>query len=701
VNPLLVWTRFLEDLGGALAARRGAIAREISARPALRRLLGRPLLVAGAGLGVGVAGAAAWVGSCGFEGCPSTAELRAWLPPEGGRILDRNGELLGRVSSVRRLTVPLDQVPQHVREAFIAVEDRRFLEHAGVDLRSTIRAAWRNTAALDVREGSSTITMQAARSAFLTEYEGQRSLRRKLLEVVLARRLERALDKDEILGLYLNVIYLGDDTYGVGAASRHWFGKPVSELSLAEGAMLAALPRAPARYDPRSAPTRAVERRNLVLSLMVEQGFITADEAERASARPLKAARAGWQPEAPDNWAAAMVRDFADSVLKGRVHGDLVIATTFDLAAQRAAEKAVRGAGSAEAALAALDPRSGALRAVAGGRLYHPTGFNRALEARRQPGSAFKPFVYAAAIEAGYTTASAVDDEPVEVRSGNDIWRPANASGSYLGRVTLRHALARSANAATVRVSQDVGPAAVVETARRLGLRSPLQAVPAVALGSFEVTPLELVTAYAPFANGGSAVTPWFVERIEDAHGKVLWEAQPEPPRPALDPRDAFLVHSMLQSAVDEGTGWVVRARGVAVPMGGKTGTTNDNMDAWFVGYTPSLAAAVWVGHDERTPLGNRGQGGVLAAPIWADFYRAGWNGDGDAGWAPPEGIVPAVIDDETGLLAGEWCPTTRVEWFRAGTQPTEPCEEHDMPITSVFGSLGEAVGKLFGGLFD
>ncbi len=697
MNPRFAWA----SLQSSLATLRGRLPALIAA-PGFRRVAARPLLALAAAAAAGVVAGGAWLGSCGFDGCPSAEELRTWRPPEGGRILDRNGELLGRVESVRRVVVPLDRVPRHVRAAFIAVEDRRFFRHDGVDLRSTLRAAWRNAAAMDVREGSSTITMQAARSAFLTEYEGERSLRRKLLELVLARRLERALPKDRILELYLNVIYLGDDTYGVEAASRHWFGKGVDELSLAEGATLAAMPRAPAHYDPRRAPERARERRDLVLSLMVEQGFLTQEAAAAAARQPLRAARNGWAPEAPDNWAAAMARAFADSVLDGGRPGDLVIATTFDLAAQRAAEQAVRGSGRAEAALVALDPSSGALRAVAGGRRFLPGGYNRALDARRQPGSAFKPFVYAAAIEAGYTTASAVDDEPVEVRSGGTVWRPANASGEYLGRVTLRHALARSANAATVRVSQDVGPRRVVETARRLGIRSPLEPVPAVALGSFEVTPLELAGAYAPFANGGQAVSPHYVERIEDADGRVLWQAEPEAPRQVLDPRDAYLVHSMLESAIEEGTGWVVRARGVSVPMAGKTGTTNDNVDAWFVGYTPTLVAAVWVGHDERRPLGSRGSGSALAAPIWAEFYRAGWDADAqDGAWTPPEGIVPAVIDAETGLLAGEYCPTTRVEWFRAGTQPTEYCDQHDSPIVTVFESIGEAIGRVFGGLFD
>ena len=697
MNPHLVW----QTLRRSLDAFRDRLA-PLGSPSAVRWVVSHPILAVTSLLALGLGLTAAWAGSCGFEGCPSAAELRVWRPPEGGRILDRDGELLGRVEGVRRVVVPLDRVPRHVRAAFIAVEDRRFYRHEGLDLRSALRAAWRNASAMDVREGSSTLTMQAARTAFLAEYEGERSLRRKLLELVLARRLEAALDKQQILELYLNLIYLGDDTYGVEAASRHWFGKGVDRLTLAEAATLAALPRAPAHYDPRRSPGRARERRNLVLGLMAEQGFITAAEAGRAAREPLRAAGHGWAPEVPDNWAAAMARAFADSVLGDRGPGDLVIATTFDLRAQQAAQRAVRGAGRAEAALVALDPHTGELRAVAGGTRYLPGGFNRALHALRQPGSAFKPFVYAAAIEAGYTTATTVEDEPVEVQAGRTTWRPANASGHYLGRVTLRHALARSANAATVRVSQDVGPRNVVETARRLGIRSPLEAVPAVALGSFEVTPIELAAAYAPFANGGRAVTPGFVERIEDAGGRVLWQAPPVEPREVLDPRDAFLVHSMLESAVAEGTGWVVRARGVAVPLAGKTGTTNDNVDAWFVGYTPTLVAAVWVGHDDRKPLGSRGSGSGIAAPLWADFYTRGWTEDaGTEEWTPPEGIVPAVIDAQTGMLAGDYCPETRVEWFRAGTEPTRRCEEHDTPVSAVFENIGEAVAELFGSLFD
>ena len=661
-------------------------------------------------LGAAALGLTLWAGTCGFEGCPTEAELRAFRPAEGGRILDREGELIGRIDPVRRLVVPLDRIPEHVRSAFIAVEDRRFREHRGIDLRSAFRALWRNTASLDVREGSSTITMQAARSAFLSHWEGERSWRRKLIELVLAERLEQALDKDRILELYLNVIYLGDDTYGVEAASRHWFGKSVADLSLAQAAALAALPRAPVHYDLRRQPARATERRDLVLTLMAEQGYITIEEAAHARRERLLPAPRGWTPAAEDGWAAEMTRQFLDSVLDPMQarRGDLVVLTTFDAEAQAAAERAAsrapwrRGRGP-EVALVALDPRSGELRAVTGGREFLPGSFNRAVAAHRQAGSAFKPFVYLAALEAGLTPATLVDDEPVEIEEAGKLWRPANADDAYLGPVTLRRALARSANAATVRVSQAIGPASVVEAARRVGIRSPLKAVPSVALGSFEVTPLELAAAYAPFANGGLAVQPSFVVRVEDRNGKLLWESAPSDPVRVIDPRDAFLLNSMLQSAVDEGTGGAVRAGGVHVPMGGKTGTTNDNRDAWFVGFTPTLVAAAWVGDDARRPLGGQSWGASLAAPLWADFYRSGWADREEEveGWPAPDGMVQVAIDAETGLLAGQFCPVTRVEWFRSGTEPDQECEEHAEGMFVFLEDVGRQIGKVFSDIFD
>lgn len=645
----------------------------------------RPLLALVAAVGsVLLVGGFLYSVTCGLRGCPGASEIQAFVPSEGGRVLDREGRLLGHLHPIRRINVPLEKIPVAVQQAFIAVEDRRFEQHHGVDWRGMLRAFWRNTSSLDVREGASTLTMQVVRSGFLPPSGPDRSLGRKLIELRLAPLLEDAVSKDRILEWYLNLIYLGDDTYGVEAASRHFFGKSVSRLSLAEAALLAGLPRAPSIYDPRRHPDHARERRDLVLDRMAREGFITPAEAREAKAQRIRVARSGWDPPAGATAAIEAVRPEVERILDGRwILGEVTVQTTFDRTAQLAAERAVRDRAAAigrsvEGAMVALDPATGDVLAMVGGAGSARGGFNRAALAHRQPGSAFKPFVYAAALDRGLTPATLVDDEPVEVREPGTIWRPANAGGRYAGRITLRTALALSANAATVRVSQHVGVSRVADLAHRLGIASRLPVVPSLALGSAEVTPLELVTAYAPFANGGYRVTPTMLTRVT-AGNRVLMERQSPEPRPVLDSVTAFLVTSMLQSVVDEGTASFLRELGVWTPVAGKTGTTNDGTDVWFVGYTPTILAGFWFGYDTPRPLGRGASGGRLAAPAWASFYRHGWqdHDDGEA-WNPPEGVVAEEIDPETGLLAGDYCPTTRLEWFRAGTEPTRRCEIHD-----------------------
>ena len=661
-----------------------------------------------------------WMRSCGFAGCPTTAELQAFRPSEGSRILDRHGELLGRLTEVRRLNVPLDRVPRQVRAAFIAVEDRRFYYHRGVDWRSAARAAWRNLGALGVREGFSTISMQVVRSAFLPHLAAERSLRRKLIELELARRLERALSKQQILELYLNVIYLGNGTYGVEAASRDLFGKSVERVTLAEAATLAGLARGPAIYGPRRHPERALARRDLVLGLMTREGFVSPAQAERARTAPLRLAARGWRPRRETSWALDPVRELVDSVLGTDASGlgDLVVHTTLDAGAQRAAVRAVadraaaieRAAGpryrregeALEGALIALDPRDGEIRALVGARRLVRRGFNRALDARRQPGSAFKPFVYAAALEEGITPAAVLDDSPVAVTDGERTWRPVNYGGQYAGPLTLRRALMRSANAATVRLSQQVGARRVVALARRAGIRSRLDPVPATALGALEVTPLELSAAYAAFGNGGLRVTPTLVRSIASPDGTVLWRATRQPPERVLGAAEAFQLTSMLESVVDGGTGSIVRELGVRGPVAGKTGTTNNGADIWFVGYTPTIVATVWFGYDAPRPIAGNASAGRLAAPAWAAFYRNGWADEpGPDDWAPPAGLVSRTIDAFNGDLANEWCPTTQREWFKSGTEPTRECQEHKAPleerIERFVRKVGSAVKELLG----
>ncbi len=677
-----------------------------------RHWIGLSLLT---GVTVAVFATDAWLLTCGFAGCPTPSEIRAFHPTEGGRIVDEYGRLIGRLAIVRRVNVELREVPMHVQQAFIATEDRRFYDHNGLDWRGFMRALVRNIGSLGVREGFSTITMQVVHNSFLAERYPGRSFRRKLVELRITRLVERELTKNQILEHYLNVIYLGNGMNGVEAASRDLFGKHVSQLTLAEGAMLAALPKAPSTYTPRRNPRTAVSRRNLVLGLMADQGYITSATATAAEQQPLRIAENEWRPSTAEEPSALdAVRAIVDSVLPDVLKdGDVTVHTTLDFALQKSADRAVasqaaaitretidsygRVSEPAQGALVAMDPASGDIRALVPGRKTNKTvrgGFNRALFAKRQPGSAFKPFVYEAALLAGLSPASMVDDDPVEVVSGRTVWRPANYGDNYAGQVTLRRALTLSANAATVRVSRTIGEQAVIAAARRNGIVSPIPAVPAIALGAVDVTPLELVAAYAPFANGGRKVRPRLVTRIEAPDGTLLWSTEVET-TPVLDPRDAYEITSMLRSVVDYGTGRTLRDLGVTGPVAGKTGTTNDGNDVWFVGYTPSLLAGVWFGYDTPRPIAYGASGGHFAAPAWADFYLNGWKERANADFPVPDGMVMRVIDPESGMLATEFCPRRQREFFKPGTEPQLPCTMHEEPFQSQTADNGETIPQV------
>src|SRR3954468_4984282 len=479
-----------------------------------------PLVTALAVAVVGIMFFDVWLGTCGFYGCPSDSEIRAFQPSAGGRVLDRNGRLIGRLAIVRRVNVSIDSVPKFVQAAFIATEDKRFYEHNGLDWRAFGRAMARNVRAFGIREGASTITMQVAHNTFLQQRYHGRSPLRKLIEFRLARLLEKQLSKQQILEHYMNVIYMGNGVNGVEAASRDLFGKSVTQINLAEAAMLAALPKAPSTYSPRVDRLKAVQRRNLVLGLMVDQGYLSAGVADRARAAPLRVAEDEWRPSLADEPSAIdAVRAVVDSVLPDVLKdGDVTVLTTLDYGLQKAADKVVirqaiaitretqanfgRTPEVAQGAYVALDPQTGDIRAMVTGHRTQRRQFNHAISAKRQPGSAFKPFVYAAAISAGYAPSAMVDDEPIEVDMGHDdVWVPSNYNDEYHGQITMREALIASANAATVIVSQKIGTQRVITAAHNNGVTSTLQSVPSLALGALEVTPLELVTAYAPFGN--------------------------------------------------------------------------------------------------------------------------------------------------------------------------------------------------------
>jgi penicillin-binding protein 1B len=613
--------------------------------------------------------------------------------------LDRRGE--------EYRPIRLADAPLVLLNAVLAVEDHRFFEHRGVDLHGLLRAAWTNIRTGRVTQGGSTLTQQLVKNRLLS---ARRTYTRKLTEAWLAAVLEWRYSKEQILEAYLNEIYLGQRgslaIRGMGAAARAYFRKEIHQLTLPEAALLAGITRAPNAYSPTSNPTRAKERRDLVLARMHELGMINAADLEAAQAEPLRVQqeRAPGQP-APyfADYARQQVDEFVgEDAIGGRIF------TTLDLGLQRFAEAAVaRGldrlearwpklrrnppAAGLQAALVALDPRTGEIRALVGGRDYQASQFNRAVSARRQPGSAFKPIVYLAALapRAGggpaFTAATLVDDAPLVVPArGRDAeWIPRNYEDRFEGRVTVRRALEASLNSATVRIALEVGLPAVVDTARRLGIESPLAPVPALALGAFEVTPLELARVFATLAAGGvRPPPPTALHTIRGSAGGDL-PFTLEPGERVASTAAAYLLTSLLEGVVTRGTGVAVRAAGVTAPVAGKTGTTNDGRDAWFVGYTPTLVVVVWVGYDSNEPHGLSGSD--AAVPIWADFMKQALAAYPSPAFTVPAGLSFADIDPTTGRLATRFCPVTAPELFLGGTEPG-PCPEH----SAFGGELGD-----------
>jgi len=525
-------------------------------------------------------------------------------------VVDAEGRELAAYGRKRGRAVRLADLPAYAPNAFIAAEDRNFRHHWGFNPIALSRAAFVNLRADEIRQGGSTITQQLAKNLFLSS---ERSLERKLKELVYALWLESRFTKDEILTIYLNRVYFGGGAYGLDAAAWRWFRKPASELSLAEAATLAGLLKAPARYSPSSRPERAGARAADVLRAMADAGFVTKTEAEAAARQPLRLA-------GPENPLAPYAADYAYArarTLLGAAETDLVIETALDSRIQRAVDAAVAetladpelGEDGLEAAAVVLSP-FGAVLAMAGGRDYRASQFNRATSARRQPGSAFKTFVYVAALEAGYDPWTPVLDAPVRVGK----WSPANYKGKYYGAVTLEEAYARSLNSAAVRLHQGAGRGRTEEVARRLGVSSPLARHAGLALGVSEVTPLELAGAYAPIANGGYAAEPYIVTAIRTPDGETLWRRPASEPRRVLAPGAARDMKHMMRAVVAYGSG-----RRAAVPgrdVGGKTGTTQDGRDGWFAGFAGTRAGVVWVGRDDGAPVSEL-SGSRAPAALW------------------------------------------------------------------------------------
>jgi penicillin-binding protein 1B len=596
----------------------------------------------------------------------------------------------------KRRLVPLEQIPRVMKEAVLAIEDRRFYAHPGVDVFRTIGAIVTNVRGdRPYLVGGSTLTQQLVKNFFLTP---EKTYRRKLHEQAMAMLLERRLSKDQILELYLNEVYLGQRgsfaVHGVAEASRMYFGKDVTNLRLSEAATIAGMIQAPPLYSPYRNPARARERRNVVLRAMQEAGYLAADAARRASEEPLETVPYALENEAPyfvDHVVQTLNEQFTG--LDGRA---VDVYTTLDLHLQRIAQESVREGlaqvdallaarkrnSRPEAALLAVDVQTGEVLAFVGGRAYSRSQFNRVVAARRQPGSVFKPFVYLAAFEEAankgrpeLTPAMVVDDTQTTFYYGDEEWTPRNYGDEYDGPITLRRALAMSRNVATVRLAETVGFGTVASLWKRLGTSTQPRAFPSITLGVFEVTPWEVAQAYTLFANGGETRPLRVISRIAQA-GTPLTVPAPGAPVRVARPDTTYLVTSMLRTVVDEGTGAGARGGGFSLIAAGKSGTTNELRDAWFVGFTPELLTVVWVGHDDNTAVGFSGSQAAL--PIWTRFMRRALAGHQDRAFTPPaEGIVTAEIDRDTGQLAGAACPRVIVESFLTGTEPTTFCELH------------------------
>ena len=680
----------------------------------------RKLLLFALGLaGLGVLGAGAfsvywnWF-LCAGDACPSITQFDEYRPAQPARVYAADGRFIAEVGLERRSVVRLEQIPQHVIDAFVITEDKRFFRHQGIDYLRIIGAVWANVKAMSFAEGFSTITMQLARNVFPERLTKEKTLVRKFREAKVARQIETRFSKQRILELYLNQISFGSGAYGVESAAQRYFGRPINELTVAEGAMLAALPKAPSRYNPRRFPDRAIQRRNTVLELMRREGAISDADASIAKAYPLRVYRParGTGEIAPYfvEWVRAeLVKRFGRQAYEQ----GLRVMTSLDLDMQGAAERAMErqlraieagtygtfphqsyeaylaraASGSADpdaanspylqGAFVAMDPRTGAIRALVGGRDFDDSKFDRAINALRQPGSTFKPIVYATAVRTGRPPSYFIDDEPIEVpQLDGSLWSPQNYDLKFEGRVTMRRALYQSRNLPAIRLAMELGESGVVDMAKEFGLTTRVPPYPSIALGSADVYPIEMIAAYSTFANLGWRVPPMPILRVETLDGRLLYEAAPERVQ-VLGREEAWIMVDMMKDVVTRGSGSAVRRGGFMLPTAGKTGTTNDYTDVWYIGYTTDLVAGVWMGFDQPKKIKDNAQGGQLAAPAWTSFMREVYERKpAPPDWPRPIGIISLTIDPATGLRAGPGClsDSLRVEYFLPGTEPQSEC---------------------------
>jgi penicillin-binding protein 1A len=714
-----------------------------AARSSLSRFVRRPwvgwlgvaALFGGATVAAGAA--TAWTLVCKDNACPSAASLTSYTPNQTSKLYAADGRFIAELGLERRTLVSLDEIPQHVKDAFLVVEDKRFYSHGGIDFYRVFGAAARNIKAGGFAQGFSTITMQLARNIFPESLSREKTLLRKMKEAVVSVDIERAYSKDRILELYLNQIYLGAGAYGVETAAQRYFGKSVRDVSVAEAAMLAALPKAPERYNPRRFPDRAIQRRNTVIELMRRAEVVNTADASLAKAFPLELAQRVESGETAP-YFVEWVRQQLDTQFGQKLYEQgLKVYTTLDLDMQAAAERALeeqlrtiesgkfgpfshltyeqylaRTAEGAElgggadspylqGAFVAVDPRLGAVRALVGGRDFGDSKFNRAVQALRQPGSTFKPVVYATAVRAGLGPAHVISDAPMSMdQVSGEVWRPQNFDLKFEGAMPMRRALYMSRNIPAIQVGLEVGIDQVVSMARRFGLSTPVPPYPSSFIGAGDVYPIEMISSYSVFANLGLRTTPYAILRVETADGEVLW--QPRPEREAvLTPEEAWLMVSMMKDVVGRGTAYnSTTGAGFRVPAGGKTGTTNDGADVWFIGYTADLVAGVWMGFDRPKKIKSNAQGGTLAAPAWTAFMLDVYKRKpAPPDWPRPDGVIVREVDAGTGLLASSACAGPIVsEYFVVGTEPRLSCADFTPTMPRVDGDslVGGALPRAY-----
>ena len=601
--------------------------------------------------------------------------------------------------------VPLADIPPHLRNAFVAVEDHRFYKHPGVDPIALGRAVVRNIQSPGTVEGGSTLTQQLARTLFLSN---QKSYGRKIREAVLALMIDSHLSKAQVLELYLNRIYLSAGVYGVETMSRHLFGKPAKQLTLAECALIAGLARAPSALSPWTSLDRAIERSHVVLTRMREEGFISAGQEEAARHARLKIRPYPGSSDPRAGYAKEFLRQRFRDEFGGDHPPDWEVRTTFVQELQSVAEKAVGdglrrfGRPDLQAALVAIDPATGDILALVGGRDFRQSQFNRATRSRRQPGSAFKPLLYAAALENGYSPVSVLEGLANVAPQGPEEWSPRNAGGEMPDVLTLRAALLESNNRAASALQQKLGSRPVLRLASHVGLRN-LPDVPSLSLGTGLVTPLELTAAFAAFPNGGFAVRPRGIARVADADGATVVQNAVATDR-VISPETAFQMVSMLADVIDRGTGSAARQWGIRAPIAGKTGSTNDFKDAWFVGFSSSIVAGVWVGFDQPQTIAAEAYGSRFALPIWSDFMRQALRHRAGAEFAAPPGLRDEQLCRLSYLRPVEGCPTY-TEYFKEGDQgPGRLCPLHQgsikqqvrRAVEGLLSGLGKRIGRIF-----